>query len=81
MYVLVICDLVPIASKRALLPNLLQNLQDKSESTLENQMISEGVWLFDLNSELSFFRHLLDWADDNTISYKISYFETKPEFI
>ncbi len=80
MYALIILDLVPKASQVGVLPNLLRDLQSRAGNISENSSISEGVWLLDLNSYLSFLRILLDWADSNTISYKISYSETKPEF-
>ena len=60
-----------------MLLNLLQNLQDKAKSTLENPMIPEGVWLLGLNSELPFSSQFLGFAYNRTISYKISYFESE----
>ena len=81
MYALIIFDLVPKFSQTGVLPNLLRDLQSRAGKISESSNIVEGVWLLDLNSSLSFLRILLDWADSHTISYKISYSETKPEFV
>ena len=80
MYALIIFDLVSKLPGNMGLPNLLQALQTQAEDISQTASIFGGVWLVDLNTELKLFRVLLDWADSHTISYKISFSETKPEF-
>ncbi len=80
MYALIVFDLVSKLPGNMGLPDLIQDLQMQADKISKAASIFGGIWLLDLNSELTLFRLLLDWADSHTISYKISYSETKPEF-
>jgi FtsZ-binding cell division protein ZapB len=77
---LIVFDLFSKLPGNMELSNLIEDLQAQASQISKAASIYGGVWLLDLNNELALFRLLLDWADSHTISYKISYFEKKPEF-
>ena len=81
MYALVICDVASQIDQKPKIPNFLKEVETATMNDESSSKICGNTWLIDLNTDLLLFRHLLDLADGYTVPYKISYFETKPEFI
>jgi hypothetical protein len=59
----------------------LENIEGYDPQKAKTAKIFGGAWLIDLNNGLSLFRNILDRAQENHLSYKVSFFENEPEFI
>jgi hypothetical protein len=81
MYALILLDVSPKKIEDIAWFQLLENLEGYDPQKAKNAKIFGGAWLIDLNNGLSLFRNILDKAQENHLSFKVSLFENKPEFI
>jgi hypothetical protein len=80
MYALIIFDVTPKLSEDIMLPHFLENIQNICKDSSEPPEPFGFSVIVNLKVDLLTLCKFLGVADDHTISYKISYFETKPEF-
>jgi len=80
MYALILLDISPDKISSFVLKKFLETLEDIDKQATEVSKIFESAWLIDLNTRLSFFRSILDVAQENRISYKVSFSEQEPKF-
>jgi len=81
MYALVLIDIGPRKIDELEWLKLLESLENIDPQRAKNSKIFGGAWLIGLSNGLSFFRNILDMVQENHLSYRVSFFENKPEFI
>ena len=81
MYALVLIDVSPKKIEDIAWFQLLENLEGYDPQKAKTAKIFGGVWLIDLNNGLSLFRNILDKVQESHLSYRVSFFEQKPEFV
>jgi len=80
MYALVLFDLFPRKVDELEWLKLLENYEQEGTQAQGGKKILESAWLIDLSESLSFLRYILDKAQENRLSYKVSFFENEPKF-
>jgi hypothetical protein len=81
MYALVLIDISPRFFDKLELLRFLENIEENEAQETKDSKILEGVWLIDLSRQLSFLCKILREVQGRHLSYRVSFFENKPEFI
>lgn len=80
MHALIIFDVTPKISEEIVLLHFLESMQNICKDSLEPLEAFGFSVILNLKVDLLALCKFLDVANVHAISYKISYFETKPEF-